>query len=81
VAEQLAASQEELGSMELVFHHSFPSFLLSILPPLSATFLIGVLFDLEDGPDMYLRNVGLSPNHTALQPQKTLHFTHPTNPE
>jgi hypothetical protein len=29
---------------------------------------LGLLFDSEDGGDMFLRIVGLSPNYTALQP-------------
>jgi hypothetical protein len=35
------------------------------LPP-SATYLLGLHFDREDGGDILLRNVGLSPNYTAL---------------
>jgi hypothetical protein len=37
------------------------------LPPVSAEFLIGLLFDLGDGYDMFLRNVVLSPNYTPFQ--------------
>jgi hypothetical protein len=40
---------------------------LSLLPA-SAGFLLSLLFDSEDGSDMFLRNVGLSPDYTALQP-------------
>jgi hypothetical protein len=32
--------------------------------------LLGLFFDLEDGGDMFLRNVGLSPNYTALQARR-----------
>jgi hypothetical protein len=38
------------------------------LPPVSAEFLIGLLFGLEDGDDMFLRNVVLSLNYTSFQP-------------
>jgi hypothetical protein len=30
-----------------------------------------LLFDTEDGGDMFLRNVGLSPDYTALQPRRS----------
>jgi hypothetical protein len=33
---------------------------------LSAGFLLGLPFDPEDGRDMFLRNIWLSPNYTAL---------------
>jgi hypothetical protein len=33
----------------------------------SAGFLLGLLFDPEDRSDMFLLNVGLSPNYTGLQ--------------
>jgi hypothetical protein len=33
--------------------------------------LLGFLFDFEDEGDMFLRNFGLSPNYTALQPRKS----------
>jgi hypothetical protein len=36
----------------------------------SAGFLLGLLFNAEDGGDMFLRNVGLSPNYKALQPRR-----------
>jgi hypothetical protein len=36
------------------------------LPPDSTDFLLGLLSDPEDGSDMFLRNVGLSPNYMAL---------------
>jgi hypothetical protein len=36
------------------------------LTPASTGFLLGVLFDHDDGGDMFLRNVGLSLNYTAL---------------
>jgi hypothetical protein len=38
------------------------------LPPASAGFLHCFLFDREDGGDMSLRNVVLSPKDKALQP-------------
>jgi hypothetical protein len=36
------------------------------LPSASADFLLGLIFDLEDGGDMFLRKIGLSPNYVAL---------------
>jgi hypothetical protein len=39
---------------------------LSFLPA-SDGFLLVILFDLEDGDDMFFRNVGLSPNYTVFQ--------------
>jgi hypothetical protein len=38
----------------------------------SSGFLFGLLFDTEDGGYMFVRNVGLPPAYTALQPQKTV---------
>jgi hypothetical protein len=38
------------------------------LPAASAGFLLGLAFDSEDEGDMFFRNVGLSPNYTALSP-------------
>jgi hypothetical protein len=38
-------------------------------PPASAGFLLSLLFDTEDGGDMFFRNIGLSLNCTALQPE------------
>jgi hypothetical protein len=32
------------------------------LPPASAGFLLGLIFDAEDGSDIFLRNIGISPN-------------------
>jgi hypothetical protein len=44
------------------------------LPPASVGFLLGSFFDPEYGGDMFLRNVGLSPNHMMLNPEdRTLH--------
>jgi hypothetical protein len=40
------------------------------LPPASAGFLFGLLFDPEDGSHMFLLNVRFSPNYMVLQPQK-----------
>jgi hypothetical protein len=36
-------------------------------PPLSAGFLLYLLFDPEDGGDIFLRKLGLSPIYTVLQ--------------
>jgi hypothetical protein len=36
------------------------------LPPATVGFLFGLLFDPEDGDDMFLRNFPISPNYTAL---------------
>jgi hypothetical protein len=36
-----------------------------------ARFLHGLLFDHEDGDDVFLQNAGLFPNYTALQPRRT----------
>jgi hypothetical protein len=33
----------------------------------SMVFLLGLFFDLEDGGKILLRNVGFSPNYTALE--------------
>jgi hypothetical protein len=38
----------------------------------SAGYLLGLLFYPEDGSDMLLRNVGLPPNYTPLQPRRAL---------
>jgi hypothetical protein len=40
---------------------------LSLAP---AGFLLGLLFDIGDEGDKFFRNVGLSPNHTLLQPRR-----------
>jgi hypothetical protein len=37
------------------------------LSPASAGFLLGILFNPEDEDDVFLRNVGLSPNYNILQ--------------
>jgi hypothetical protein len=34
-----------------------------------AAFLFGLLFDIEDGGDMFLRNVGRFSNYTMFQPR------------
>jgi hypothetical protein len=39
------------------------------LPPPVAGFLLGLLFNCEDGGDMFLRKVRLSLKHTASQPR------------
>jgi hypothetical protein len=39
-------------------------------PPIYIGFLCGLLFGLEDGHETFLRNVGLCPNYTALQPKR-----------
>jgi hypothetical protein len=39
-------------------------------PPASDNLLRGVLFDLEDRGGVFLRNVEVSPNYTALQPRR-----------
>jgi hypothetical protein len=38
------------------------------LSPASAGFLLDILFELEDGRDKVLRNVGLSLNYMAVVP-------------
>jgi hypothetical protein len=40
------------------------------LPPVSTFFLLGLPLDLEYGGDMFLRNVGLSPNCMVLQSKR-----------
>jgi hypothetical protein len=40
------------------------------LPPLSAGFLLFIVFDPEDWSDMFFRNIGLSQKYTALQPTR-----------
>jgi hypothetical protein len=40
------------------------------LSSVSGSFLLGLIFETVDGGDMFLRNVGLSPNYTALQPRE-----------
>jgi hypothetical protein len=44
--------------------------------PASAGLLPRSLFDLEDRGNMFLRNVGLSPNCTASQPKDTALHSH-----
>jgi hypothetical protein len=36
--------------------------------------LLGLIFDPEDGDDMFLRNVRLTPNNTGVTTQETVHF-------
>jgi hypothetical protein len=40
------------------------------LPPVSAGLLPDLLFDPEDGGDMFPRKFRLSPTYTALQPRR-----------
>jgi hypothetical protein len=35
-------------------------------PPAVPEFLIGLLFDLEDGDNMFLQNIVLSPNYASV---------------
>jgi hypothetical protein len=44
----------------------------------AAGLLIGFLFDSEDGADIFLRNVELCPNYTALQLSSALHSQPPS---
>jgi hypothetical protein len=37
---------------------------------ISADFLLGLLFDPENGGNLYFPNVGLSPNYKVLLPKK-----------
>jgi hypothetical protein len=43
-------------------------------PPATTGLLSGLLFDSEEGGDVFLRNVGLSPEYTLLQLNCTLKF-------
>jgi hypothetical protein len=47
-----------------------------LLSPACAGFFLGVLVDLEYGGDKFVRNVGLSPNYTVLQPRKPYSTIH-----
>jgi hypothetical protein len=40
------------------------------LQPVSDGSLLGIFFGPQDGGDMFLQYIGLSPNYTALQPRK-----------
>jgi hypothetical protein len=44
------------------------------LPPASAGFMLDSPFSPEDGSSMFLGNVGLSPNNTALTVRETILF-------
>jgi hypothetical protein len=49
------------------------------LLPVSVGVLLGLLFSLEDGSDVSLQNMGLSPNYTVLQPVvTTMRASNPT---
>jgi hypothetical protein len=39
-------------------------------PPVFVGFLLGLLFDPEEGDDIFLRNVSLSLKYTALRPRR-----------
>jgi hypothetical protein len=58
------------------YHHrgmQFSAMTLLSLPSPWASFLLDLLFDPEDGGDMFLQNVGLSLNY-MITTQKTLSF-------
>jgi hypothetical protein len=44
--------------------------------PASAGFLLGFLFNREDGNNMFLRNVRLSPHYMMLQPRRLYIHSH-----
>jgi hypothetical protein len=44
------------------------------LPPASAGFFLGSLFNPEDGSDVLFSNIGLSLNYIALQPALQQHL-------
>jgi hypothetical protein len=54
----------DVKKLELKFSHQTESFRLSAC---FCFFLFGLLFYPENGGDMFLWNIGVSPNYTALQ--------------
>jgi hypothetical protein len=52
------------GDLErvVVSHYQHSLFLELIMPSASAGFLLGLAFNPEDGDDLFLQNIGLSPN-------------------
>jgi hypothetical protein len=49
------------------------------LPPASAGFLLDLPFNPEDGGDMFLQNIRLSPDYLALQPRRLCSSWSPTS--
>jgi hypothetical protein len=45
-------------------------------PSASGGFFLGLLFNPENGSDMFLRNDGFSPRYTALQPRRAALNSH-----
>jgi hypothetical protein len=48
--------------------HKCSIFWVVTLPPVSADFLIGLFYNPENGGEVFLRNIRVSPHYTALQP-------------